>query len=156
MRSPTEGAPRADASGLPSIILIVESDFSRSLLIESAFSRNGVSVRTVRSGQSARCYIDGLPPYSDRDSHPSPAMVFVDLGVADGSGLDLLSWIRQESAQRDIPVIAYGDFEAQFDLQQTYDLGASACFPRQYGIIKIISAVKELDWVDDIVRRIKS
>jgi CheY-like chemotaxis protein len=64
--------------------------------IERAFRKAELanSLRVVNDGDAAVDYLDGQPPYEDRDQNPTPTLVLLDLKLPRRSGLEVLEWIR--------------------------------------------------------------
>ena len=71
-------------------ILVVEDDRNDALLLERAFRKAGLPAvdRVLRDGQEAIAYFDGLGVYADRNAHPLPTHMLLDLKVPKVSGLE--------------------------------------------------------------------
>jgi CheY-like chemotaxis protein len=76
-------------------ILIAEDDeddffFAQRVLRKA---RAGPILR-VPSGKAAIAYLAGAPPYTERAAYPLPDILFLDLKMDHGSGLDVLHWLK--------------------------------------------------------------
>ncbi|HEY9738421.1 MAG TPA: response regulator, partial [Trichocoleus sp.] len=69
-------------------------------------------------------YLQGKGSYGDRQRHPLPQLVILDLRLPGMSGLDLLRWIRQQPQFENLPTIALTAYGNR-DLPRAYDLGIS-------------------------------
>ncbi|MDX2104006.1 MAG: sigma-54 dependent transcriptional regulator [Alphaproteobacteria bacterium] len=75
-------------------VLIVEDDPAMAFLYQEYLSGEGIGVATAGSIAAARRLIPDM----------APAAVVVDVQLPDGSGLDLLGWIREQGL--DLPAVA--------------------------------------------------
>ena len=62
-------------------VLFVDDDPDWVDLLQTAFQRAGMPnpVQGVRDGSEARSYLRGEGRYGDREAHPLPALVLLDL-----------------------------------------------------------------------------
>jgi CheY-like chemotaxis protein len=97
-------------------VLLVEDNRVDALMIRRAFSQAGAAFDfcTVGGLEEARAVLEEGPP---------PSAVVIDLRLPDGSGLDLLAWLKQRPHLANLPVIVLtGSGNRQLD--RAYDLGA--------------------------------
>ncbi|MUG92343.1 response regulator [Scytonema sp. UIC 10036] len=90
-------------------ILLVENNLPELRLIQRilAKSRLPISLQVVEDGLSALTYLSEIGLYSSRDCFPVPKLiVLADLILPDINGIELITWIEQQSHLKDIPVIA--------------------------------------------------
>ena len=82
-------------TGAP-VILMVEDDPNDVLLLKRALKKEGVTlpVQVVSDGQAAVQYLEGRGPYTDRDLHPLPCLILMDLKLPKKNGLEVLRWLR--------------------------------------------------------------
>src|SRR5690242_5458098 len=80
-------------------------------------------LQTVNTVEDAICYLKGEGDYSDRARYPVPTLLFVDLHLSDGSGFDVLRWIRANKGNSPVGVVVLSgsDMEA---FKVAYELGA--------------------------------
>ncbi len=80
------------------IFLLVEDDEDDAFFMKRAFKDAGLSasLHVVESGEEAIAYLAGLRDFADREKHPLPDFIFLDLKMPGMDGFDVLGWIRQE------------------------------------------------------------
>src|SRR3954464_15141329 len=90
-------------------VLHVDDDPSDTLLMEQACRKAGVSfqLRSVADGEAAIAYLSGEGIYADRERHPLPALVLLDLKMPRKTGFDVLKWIRVRSTYKPLPVVIF-------------------------------------------------
>jgi CheY-like chemotaxis protein len=111
------------------LVLLVEDDLADSKLIRRAFDKSALSARLVRAkdGDDAVAYLDGTGPYIDRNEHPLPTLVLLDIKLPRRSGFEVLSWIRRDArALRRTPVVMLTSSRHAVDINRAYELGANA------------------------------
>jgi CheY-like chemotaxis protein len=113
------------APGTQTQVLVVEDNAVDALMIRRAFGGAGLLPRyhTVACVEEAMRYLQGSGPYANRKNHPLPDLVVIDVRLPDRSGLELLRWMREQSAFAAIPVIVLTG-TGNRSLEQAYDLGA--------------------------------
>ncbi len=93
----------------PLTILLVENNLPELRLIQRilAKSRLPISLQYVEDGFSALTYLSAIELHTHQDCFPVPKLiVLADLILPDINGIDLITWIEQQSHLKDIPVIA--------------------------------------------------
>src|SRR6185295_354976 len=81
----------------------------------------------VRDGEQAIMYLEGSGTYSDRDRHPLPGIVILDLKLPRRSGHEVLKWLREQEVLRRLPVIVLTSSMEPGDINKSYELGANSC-----------------------------
>ena len=132
-------------------IVVVEDEADDVLLVQRAFRKVGIvnPVTFLTDGECAVEYLAGEGKYSDRTAHPLPALILLDLKLPRKSGLDVLSWIREQPAIRRIPVVVLTSSKQSRDLESAYDLGANSYLVKPVAfddLLKMIDALK-LYWI---------
>lgn len=112
-------------------ILLVEDDYDQALLARVAWTHAGIPnpVTHLPDGGAAVDYLAGGPPYDDRDVHPRPALVLLDLEMPEKSGDEVIVWMRSEERPkwiRELPTIVLTGVEDPERLQGVRTLGADA------------------------------
>ncbi len=115
-------------SFINSTILLVEDDFDLQLLITRAINKvyQAVSIQSVADGTEAICYLTGQEPYRDRGQYPLPVLIVTDLQMPRLNGLELLTWVKQQSTLDDLPVIMMSGANNPDFVNQAIDLGAKS------------------------------
>jgi CheY-like chemotaxis protein len=109
-------------------ILLVEDNTTDVLLVRRALTRAGITnpVAVVADGDSAVDYLAGSGAYADRERHPLPVLVLLDLKLPRRSGLEVLAWLRAQPDLRRTPVVVLTSSQQRPDVNRAYDLGANS------------------------------
>src|SRR2546430_2498343 len=83
-------------------------------------------VVAVSDGAQAIAYLKGDGVYSDREKHPLPRIVVLDLKMPQKTGFEVLQWIKTQPQLSGIPVVVIAGTDQPEDLKRSYQLGASA------------------------------
>lgn len=100
---------------------------------------------SVNSAYEAVKYLSGTGDYGNRERHPMPALVLVDLDLDRGDGYEALSWIRHHVRLRYLPVVAISQSKSQMDMKRAYDLGASSYLLKPASFAGLVELVKVID-----------
>ncbi len=109
--------------------LLVEDDLNDIFLVKRAFKmahiRNPLQV--VTDGLEAISYLRGEGKYADREAHPLPKLIVMDIRMPRKSGFEVLEWVKRSGAPlRRIPVVIVSSSEDPSDINRAYELGANA------------------------------
>ncbi|MBD2102587.1 response regulator [Leptolyngbya sp. FACHB-261] len=127
-------------------ILLVEDDINDVLLIQRAFRKASLTLpQVVNNGQSALDYLMGAAEYGDRERHPLPVLILLDLKLPRLSGLEVLEWLRQQTPLRRLPVVVLTSSQENTDLQRAYDLGVNSYLLKPVGFESLLETVKALN-----------
>ncbi len=109
-------------------ILLVEDEPDDADLLTRAFRKGGIGnpVRHVEDGDQAVAYLAGHAPYLDRERHPLPTVVLLDLKLPRRSGFEVLEWLRAQPGLRRLPVVVLTSSGQADDVNRAYDLGANS------------------------------
>ena len=110
------------------LFLLVEDDEDQVALIRRAFQKANIinPIQVVRSGEEALVYLEGAGPYVSREEFPLPKLVLLDLKMPGISGFDVLRWIRQQPALKQLRVVVLTASNEIRDVNQAYQLGANS------------------------------
>lgn len=88
-------------------ILSVEDEESDRLILGWLHKESGIPNPLVFAfdGQAAADYLAGNSPYHDRDVHPLPGLVLLDLKMPRMDGFDFLRWLARLSEFQNLPVV---------------------------------------------------
>ena len=130
-----------------SVILLAEDDPNDVLLIQRAFQKTNIAnpLHVVRDGEEAVAYLSGERHYADRDSHPLPVLMLMDLKMPRKSGLEVLEWLRQQPGLKRLPVVVLTSSNQSPDVNRAYDLGANSYLVKPAGFDSLLDLVKSLD-----------
>jgi len=109
-------------------ILIADDDSDFVVLLQVALKNAGFSneVQSVETGLKFNDYLEGRAEYANREAHPMPALVFVDLKLPARHGFELLRWIRKQPELNELIVVMMSGFSFTNEAQVAHDLGANA------------------------------
>lgn len=77
------------------------------------------------NGEEAIAYLRGEDGFGDREKHPFPEVLVIDLKMPGKTGHDVLQWLQTQSFAKLIIVVISGSFLPE-DIAQSYALGATA------------------------------
>lgn len=89
------------------VILLVDDDENDVLFLRRALGQAGVTqeIRVVRDGEDAIAYLSGRGRYGDREAHPLPCLIVLDLKLPKRNGLEVLRWLRGQKELGGTPVV---------------------------------------------------
>lgn len=128
------------------IILYVEDEETDVFLMRIAFKKARIEVplKTVSDGEGAIAYLRGAGAFADREAHPVPGLVLLDLNIPRLEGLKVLEWIRQQPELASLPVVIYTSSEQPQDLADAQRLGADDYLVKPASIEKIADIATNL------------
>lgn len=126
------------------VVLHVEDEPSDRLIVALAFQKAApaVSLHAVVNGEEAISYLSGLGPYGNRELHPIPSVVLLDLKLPRKSGLEVLEWIRSHPILHSLPVIMLTSSMEPTDLDRAYSLGANSYLVKSVDLKEMRDLVK--------------
>lgn len=132
-------------------ILLVEDDANDVLFIERAFRQiNSVlSLHILRDGDAAVDYLSGVGEYQDRDYHPLPSLILLDLKLPRRSGVEVLQWLRAQNTLKRIPVVILTSSRERLDVDLSYDLGVNSYLVKPVNYERLMEMIQYLNayWV---------
>lgn len=125
-------------------VLLVEDLENDIVLMRRAWKLEGVKaeLRVASDGQQALNYLAGEGEYSDREKHPLPCLVLLDLKLPYVMGLDVLKWIRGQDRLKRLPVLVLTTSALQRDIDGAYGLGANAFLVKPSGVGELAELVR--------------
>ena len=129
------------------VILLAEDDPNDVLLIQRALQRNQVvnPLQVVRDGEEAIAYLSGQGAFADRERHPLPVLMLMDLKMPRKSGLEVLEWVRQQPGLKRLPITVLTSSNQSPDINRAYELGANSYLVKPAGFDSLLELVKNLD-----------
>ena len=128
-------------------ILIAEDDPNDTFLLARAFSKAAVQapLHFVRDGQEVVDYLQGQNPFADRDAHPLPALLLLDLKMPRLDGFEVLQWVRRQEGLRRLLVVVFSSSSQIEDINRAYDLGANSYLGKPAASEDLFELVKSLE-----------
>jgi CheY-like chemotaxis protein len=109
-------------------ILLVEDDPNDVTLIKAALETAEVDnpLHVLTSAEEAIAYLAGEGEYQNRELHPVPRVIFLDLNLPGKSGHDVLEWMGKQQALKEVVRIVLTGSADPADLRKAYQLGANS------------------------------
>ena len=113
-------------------ILYVEDDEDCVLLLRTALAERGVSAELQAVANAARAieYLSRASNFADPRRPRLPALTLLDINMPGMPGWGALVWMRRTVGVRGLPVFIFSSSDAERDIQQAYELGATGFLPK--------------------------
>ncbi len=122
-------------------ILYVEDEPGLVRLAEAVFRKIGFGGRIVPAGSLAEAR---LALARIREGGALPKLVVTDLGLPDGSGLELVRQIKEDPSLRAVPVVVLSGSASPETVTEAYALGANAFLSKTPAAGDLLSAMEGL------------
>jgi CheY-like chemotaxis protein len=133
-------SPERGMSGSTAILLIDDNEddvflFERAL---KALDLKHLRLHSVRDVQTAQCYLLGDGVYVDRESYPTPQLIFLDWFLPRVRGNSFLSWAKSHPQFSALPVVVMSSDLSAEETNRILAAGASAVVvkPAQFEDLK--------------------
>src|SRR4029079_4400009 len=122
-------------AGLP-LVLYAEDEESDGIVLRHAFKKANLQnpLTIVRDRQEAIDYLSGSSPEGDRQVHPMPGLILLDLKMPRKSGFDVLRWIVTRPDLRNIPVVVLSSSSSEADMRKAREIGAQEYLVKPNGL----------------------
>jgi CheY-like chemotaxis protein len=103
-------------------VLYVEDDENDAFLLRRAFKQADIphNLVVVEDGNAAVDYLAGAGPYQDREQHPLPCLVLLDLNMPGRSGFEVLEWLRARPDLSALPTVILTSSPQELDVHSAY------------------------------------
>lgn len=110
------------------LILMVDDDRNDRYLLRRAFEKTGVinPILELDSGDAAIAYLNGDAPYADREKHPFPAVLLLDLHMPGKDGFAVLKWVRDKLTVGGLLIVVLSRLDEIKNINRAYQLGANS------------------------------
>jgi CheY-like chemotaxis protein len=127
-------------------ILVADDDSGDVLLLQRAFRKANLAnpLHVVPDGEAAIEYLAGAGPYSNRDDHPLPVLLLLDLKMPRKSGFEVLEWIRSQPGLRRLRVVILSSSGQSADVDRAHDLGANSYLVKPPTFADLVAMVENL------------
>jgi CheY-like chemotaxis protein len=132
--------------GAVKIMLVEDSRMDIELTLD-AFRERRLSnhVFVAHGGQEALDYLRGIGEFADRNRHPLPDLVLLDLKMPNVDGFEVLRQIKQSGRLKRIPVIVLSSSREEGDRALTYDSGANSYLVKPVSFDGFLNVVQRID-----------
>ena len=109
-------------------ILLVEDSADDVELFRHVLEESGVrnGIVTLPDAETVRRYFSGQPPFSDRQQHPFPRVLVLDLKLPGQDGFEILKWARAQPNAKDLLIIVLSVSDDMRSIRRAYELGANS------------------------------
>lgn len=106
---------------------------------------------SIADGGEALRYLGGEGEFADRNKHPLPCLLFLDLKLPVKSGFDVLQWIREHPVLRSLKVVVLSASNQQLDIDLARQLGISDYIIKPSVPSRLIQIVceRKQSWLSD-------
>ena len=127
-------------------LLVIEDAHDHAILVGVAARRAhpGLDVRIVHEGLEGIAYLAGDSPFEDRDAHPTPNLVILDLMMPGVDGFDVLTHIGANLSPAPYPVVVLTASEDPDDEARARELGAVDVRVKPTGLESLGRVVREI------------
>ena len=129
------------------VVLLADDDPNDVFLLQRAFQKTNIAnpLQVVHDGEEAMAYLSGQAQYADRQRHPLPVLLLLDLKMPRKSGFEVLRWLRQQSVLKRLPVVVLTSSNQNPDINKAFDLGANSYIVKPGGFDSLVEMVKNLN-----------
>ena len=129
-----------------SIFLLVEDNEDDAYFMRRALLDAGLEnpLHIVTNGEEAIDYMAGTRAFADREKHPLPDFVFLDLKMPGRDGFDVLTWIRQEQKSQ-VPIAVLTSSPEEIDRTRARELGADCYLLKPPTTAMLLSCCRQFD-----------
>ncbi len=133
-------------------ILIADDDAEDRMLIRDAFIESRVTnnLQFVEDGEQLMDYLYNSGSFSDKEKHPRPGFILLDLNMPRKDGCEALKIIKSDKHLRSIPIVVLTTSKAEKDIMKTYDLGVSSFITKPIRFEGLVEIMKTLNkyWLE--------
>lgn len=127
-------------------ILLVEDNPDHVMLIKKALGDDKVikQIDVCVDGQEAIDYLHDRKKYEDLEKYPRPGLILLDIGLPRKSGLEVLSYLKNDESLKLIPVIMFTTSQRDEDIRAAYEDGANSYITKPVDFAEFVQTVKNL------------
>ncbi len=96
----------------------------------------GLAFHFVTSGEEAIAYLEGIGPLGNRQAHPLPDLVLLDLSLPGMSGFEVLSWVRHHPLLNELKVFVWTDAGEPEAIERAIQVGANRFVPKSVAFVR--------------------
>lgn len=127
-------------------VLLVDDEESTRLFVHFALKHFAppVHLRYLHDGFQAMRYLEGYGLYSDRQSHPFPDLVLLDLKMPLIDGFEVLEWARSQPALKNLPIVVLTESSYEAHIKRALQLGATAFVTKSVDLMEFKRSVRDV------------
>jgi CheY-like chemotaxis protein len=110
------------------IVLVAEDREDDLLMLQRAFQQLGfnIPVQYVHNGEQAIAYLAGSGRFANREEHPLPDLLLLDLKMPRKNGFEVLEWIQRKPSLSRLRTVVLTTSDDIFEVNRAYQLGAAS------------------------------
>jgi CheY-like chemotaxis protein len=103
----------------------------------------------VHDGQETIHYLKGENGFSNRNAHPMPFLLLLDLKMPKLDGFDVLRWVKTQPVLKRLLVTVLTSSTEPSDVNRAYDLGANSYLVKPAVAESLVDIVKKIEsyWI---------
>jgi CheY-like chemotaxis protein len=130
-------------------VLYVEDEPDDIFFMRYAWDLAGIPnpLTVIQTGKEAIHYLAGQGAFADREKHPLPCLLLLDLKLPGKSGFDVLRWVRESPALGSLKVVVVSGSGHDQDIALAQSLGVTDYLIKPSAplrLVEIIQAGKDL------------
>jgi CheY-like chemotaxis protein len=128
------------------LAVLADDSEDDALLLELAFQKleHFRLVRRAMDGRQTIAYLRGEGEFADRNKHPFPHLLLLDLRMPRGDGFDVLRWLRAQSfSQLQVAVLSGSAYEV--DRRRALRMGANYYLTKPMRFEEQVEMLKQLE-----------
>jgi CheY-like chemotaxis protein len=128
-------------------ILVAEDDDNDVFFLERAFKLAQIPNPRcrVKDGEEAIAYLGGDGEFSDRQRHPLPCLMLLDLKMPRKNGFEVLEWARQQPTIKRLPIAILTSSRESPDINRAYDAGANTYLVKPVNFEDLLETIRALN-----------
>src|SRR5205809_4408040 len=110
------------------LIVIVDDREDDCILLERELRKQGVTNPITRftDGEKALRFLKGDGQYANRERHPLPSILLLDLKMPRVSGFEILEWLQSNPLAPKCLVLVVSELHTIGEINRAYHLGANS------------------------------
>jgi CheY-like chemotaxis protein len=134
-------------------ILLAEDNKNDVTLMRRAFADAAIPnpLVVVKNGREVVEYLSGKDAYADREKHPVPGLMLLDLKMPWMDGFDVLSWLRRHPQFELLPVVLLTSSKLQPDLLESRLMGVYDYRVKPHDFAELVNLLADVRkcWLDE-------
>ena len=128
------------------VVLYAEDSEDDAFLMQRAFNKLNFpgTLVVVPNGLEAQRYLEGANNYADRQLHPLPKIILLDVKMPHLGGLDVLKWLRAQNEFQHVPVFMFSTSSQPADIVTAYQYGANSYLVKPSNLGDFSALVEDL------------
>ena len=125
-------------------IMLVDDSHSDAILLTRSLKRAGLkeAVIHIHDPREAVAYLKGDDRYADRNKHPLPDILLLDLKMPEIDGFQLLRWARSQPHLGRIVIVIVTRTDDPRLIQMCYQLGANSFLSKDANVEELRNFVQ--------------